>query len=297
MEIIKLSPRGFCSGVVKAWQDVIKTLKMYPDQDVYMLGWFVHNIEMLNEFNDYKNLHLLDDTNTSRYELVKNHSFKDGDVLILSAHGTDEKTIQLAKQKGFIIVDTTCEFVHQTHKVIKEGLEKNKTILYFGKKNHPEAISCLSISDQIHLIETIADLEKLSDLYDKEVWITNQTTMSMYDLFHLYDYVKKHFLRYELKNDLCLATEQRQKPLMDLDKKVDFVIVVGDQKSNNSKSLLKIALDKGIKAKLINSKNDLDFNWFKDVKCLAITSGASTPTKITNEIISTLEAWNASSNH
>lgn len=294
MKIIKITPRGFCIGVVKAWKQILETLKKYPENRVFMLGWFVHNIEMMNEFKNYSNLFLLDDTNISRYDLVNNHQIKRGDVLILSAHGTDLPTIELAKKRGFIIVDTTCEYVYDTHEVIKKALSENKKVLYFGKKNHPEAISSLAISNKVVLVSEVNDFLELKNYFNEPVVICNQTTMSLYDLYDLYDYVKKHFTNYELKNDLCLATTERQEALINLREKIDFLIVVGDQKSNNSNALVKIAKTKGINAVLINSKNEINFDWFNGINCLAITSGASTPTRITNEIIKEIEQWNES---
>ena len=292
MQIIKISPRGFCFGVVNAWKIVQKTIQSNPNKRIFMLGWFVHNKNMLEEVSA-SNLFLLDDTNTSRYQLVQDLEVIDGDILILSAHGTDNKTKLLALQKGLEVIDTTCEYVYKTHDVIKEALSQNKTVIYLGKKNHPESLAAISIDKKILFITELEQLKNLKDYFDKEVVVTNQTTLSIYDLEQYYDFIKKHFQKYVLKNDLCVATQERQEALINLKTKLTKLIVVGDPKSNNSNQLLKIGKYKKIpNCYLVNNLKELKQIIFSDDDIVGITSGASTPTKTTNEIIKYLEGLN-----
>ncbi len=287
MQIIKISPRGFCSGVVNAWKIVKDTIKQNPECRVFMLGWFVHNQKMLDEVRS-DNLFILDDTNLTRYELVKNLKVKPNDILILSAHGTDEKTIKLAKSKGLKIIDTTCEYVYKTHDVIKNGLINNKQVVYLGKENHPESLAALSISDKVILV---TDPQQLMDInFNLPTIITNQTTLSIYDLKSCYQFIEQHFTNYEIKNDLCLATQQRQEALINLKTKLDVLIVVGDNKSNNSQQLLKIGKYKKIPlCFLVNSLQEVQSLNLNPKYVVGITSGASTPTSLTNTIIKYLQ--------
>lgn len=287
MQIIKISPRGFCSGVVNAWKIVKDTIKQNPECRVFMLGWFVHNQKMLDEVRS-DNLFILDDTNLTRYELVKNLKVKPNDILILSAHGTDEKTIKLAKSKGLKIIDTTCEYVYKTHDVIKNGLINNKQVVYLGKENHPESLAALSISDKVILV---TDPKQLMDInFNLPTIITNQTTLSIYDLKSCYQFIEQHFTDYEIKNDLCLATQQRQEALINLKSKLDVLIVVGDNKSNNSQQLLKIGKYKKIPlCFLVNSLQEVQSLNLNPKYVVGITSGASTPTSLTNTIIKYLQ--------
>lgn len=287
MQIIKISPRGFCSGVVNAWKIVKDTIKQNPECRVFMLGWFVHNQKMLDEVRS-DNLFILDDTNLTRYELVKNLKVKPNDILILSAHGTDEKTIKLAKSKGLKIIDTTCEYVYKTHDVIKNGLINNKQVVYLGKQNHPESLAALSISDKVILV---TDPQQLMDInFNLPTIITNQTTLSIYDLKSCYQFIEQHFTDYEIKNDLCLATQQRQEALINLKTKLDVLIVVGDNKSNNSQQLLKIGKYKKIPlCFLVNSLQEVQSLNLNPKYVVGITSGASTPTSLTNTIIKYLQ--------
>lgn len=242
---------------------------------------------MLDEVRS-DNLFILDDTNLTRYELVKNLKVKPNDILILSAHGTDEKTIKLAKSKGLKIIDTTCEYVYKTHDVIKNGLINNKQVVYLGKQNHPESLAALSISDKVILV---TDPQQLMDInFNLPTIITNQTTLSIYDLKSCYQFIEQHFTDYEIKNDLCLATQQRQEALINLKTKLDVLIVVGDNKSNNSQQLLKIGKYKKIPlCFLVNSLQEVQSLNLNPKYVVGITSGASTPTSLTNTIIKYLQ--------
>lgn len=292
MQIVKISPRGFCSGVVNAWKIVVETTKNFPHSRIFMLGLFVHNKKMIEEIKT-PNLFVLDDSKTSRYELVNNLDFQPGDILIMSAHGTDDKTIRLAKEKGFKIVDTTCKYVYNTHDVIREALKNNKIVIYLGIKNHPESLAVIAIDKNIIFISNENELKKLNYLFDKPILVTNQTTLSIYDLKNYYDFIKTHFKNYELRNDLCTATQERQEALINLKTKLNVLIVVGDKKSNNSQQLLKIGHYKKIdRCYLINDVKQLTTIHFNHDDVIGITSGASTPTKVTNEIIKYLEELN-----
>lgn len=294
MEIVKISPRGFCHGVVNAWKKVLETLNCNKDKKIYMLGLFVHNHRMIEQVKT-ENLVILDDTNMSRYDLVKNLVCKPGEIIILSAHGTDKRVINLAINKGLEIVDTTCEYVYKTHNIIKAALTAKKTIIFLGVKNHPETLSILSLSKDIIPIYSYDELNNLTAYFDKDVLVTNQTTFSIYDLEAHYKFIKEHFNHFELANDICTATQERQEALINLNKKLDKLIVVGDLKSNNSKQLLKLGKLKKISASfLVNSIEDLKKIEFKFNDVVGITAGASTPTIVTNEIINYLQEykWN-----
>lgn len=292
MQIVKISPRGFCSGVVNAWKIVVETTKNFPHSRIFMLGLFVHNKKMIEEIKT-PNLFVLDDSKTSRYELVYSLDFQPGDILIMSAHGTDDKTVRLAKEKGFKIVDTTCKYVYNTHDVIRDALKNNKTVIYLGIKNHPESLAATAIDKNIIFVSDENELRNLNYLFDKPILVTNQTTLSVYDLKNYYDFIKTHFKNYELRNDLCTATQERQEALINLKTKLNVLIVVGDEKSNNSQQLLKIGYYKKIeRCYLINDVEQLKTIHFNHDDVIGVTSGASTPTKVTNEIIKYLEELN-----
>lgn len=119
MEIIKLIPRGFCKGVVIAIKSLDDAIKNYPNKNIYCMGWIVHNKDVVDEFIK-KNVKFLDDKIKSRLELIEELNDKNA-VVVFSAHGTNQKVIDLAKQKGIITIVLLDEIVCKVG--LKNGLD------------------------------------------------------------------------------------------------------------------------------------------------------------------------------
>lgn len=288
MKITKINPRGFCQGVVSAWMKAKKIREENPNKKIYMIGWLVHNKLLIDSLHEL-GIETIDDSNKSRYEIVDSFKKNDDEILIFSAHGTDERAINLAKNKSIIYFDTTCEYVAKTQDIIKEKINSGYDIIFIGKSNHPETISILSINKNIIFLEKEDDIDKFSFDDNKKYFLTNQTTMSIYDFYKIIKKIKGIIKNIEIKNDICTATLERQEAVINLDETVDLLIVVGDKKSNNSNKLRDIGIEKGIESYLINDENDLVDKWFENKKHVAITSGASTPTWITSKTIKAIE--------
>lgn len=290
MNVYKVSPRGYCSGVVEALKIVKDTISQFPNQKIYMLGLFVHNPNMIKEFEN--KVEILDDTEISRYKLVENLPIaNNNEILILSAHGTDFKTIYLAINKGYKVINTTCKYVNQTHDAIKESFSKNHHVIFIGKKNHPETNAIISNNPSIHFVETYNDIFNINIRDTSAIDVYNQTTLSIFDIKHLHDEILSKFNKVNIYNEICDATTQRQLALYNFDKKVDIFFVIGYKKSSNSNELYKIAKKRFNNAFLINSIEEINLKWLNGVKNVGITSGTSTPTELTNKIIKFLEEF------
>ena len=229
----------------------------------------------------------IESKNSSHLELLE--SINDG-VVIFTAHGINQKVIDKAQAKGLIGIDASCEDVISTQNLVDSYLNENYDILYIGKKGHPESEAiCTTDSQHIHLITSIDDIKNLS-LENNKLFLTNQTTMSLLDINEIIDAAQKKYPHLIVSNEVCSATRLRQEAVLNL-KKVDCLIVVGDPKSNNSTMLAKLGQNKGIETvhfiQSYKQLNDLDLNQHQSI---AITSGASTPTFITNQVIAYCEA-------
>lgn len=287
MKLTKIEPRGFCNGVINSWRMILETIKKYKNKKIYMLGWFVHNKDFVKSIEN-QGVILLDDTIMSRYDLIKNTNFNKGDVIVFSAHGTPQEVYDLATKKDLIIVDTTCIDVKNTQNKIKELLNNKYQVIYIGKEGHPESESCISISSDIIFITQIEQLDKLKININQKTVVLNQTTLSIFDLYKFHKKLKEMINNIEIINELCNATTQRAEAVINIDKSVDLLLIVGDLKSNNSNSLYKIGKSIVNDTYLISNLNELNYDWFENKKHIAITSGASTPTWVTNAIIDDL---------
>ena len=284
MKVYPITPRGYCKGVVRA----IELAKKQAHQDnVYILGMIVHNQYIVDAL-DNLGVKTIDQKGATRLELLDQI---DQGTVIITAHGASDEVIQKAQAKDLNVIDATCLDVIKTHDLIKEYLEQGKEILYIGKAGHPESEGALSIDPKhLHLIESKQDLDTLDP--DLSYVITNQTTMSLYDVYDLCEYAKTKLNDLIIAKETCLATTVRQEAIAKMPKEIDVIFIVGDPHSNNTKKLASIAQDKTHHATyMIESVKDIDINMLKDKHAVAVSSGASTPTYLTNQVISYLQQF------
>ena len=284
MKVYQIVPRGYCKGVVRA----IEIAKKYAYQDnVYILGMIVHNQYIVDALENL-GIKTIDKKGASREELL---DFIDKGTVIITAHGAGNNVFKKAKAKNLNVVDATCLDVIKTHDLIKDYLSKGFEILYIGKHGHPESEGALSIDKtHIHLIETTKDIDKLNK--NLNYVITNQTTMSLYDVYNLCNYAKDIIPNLTIAKETCQATTVRQEAIAKISDDVDVVFIVGDPHSNNTKKLASIASDKVNKTTyMIESVNDITLEMLKDKHIAAVSSGASTPTYLTTQVINYLKQF------
>ncbi|ALD66624.1 4-hydroxy-3-methylbut-2-enyl diphosphate reductase [Spiroplasma cantharicola] len=287
MKVLKVTPRGFCLGVVVSIKMAKDTVKAYPDKKIYMIGLLVHNKIIVKELEEL-GIIAIDDWKKSRLDIIK--TIPKGSVVIFSAHGTDLKVLKVAEEQGLIIVDTKCEWVLETENIIKKYLNLGFDIVFIGKHDHPETIALTSLDNKkIHLVTNTQEVENLS-ISNKDIFITNQTTLSIIDTDLIYKKIKEKYENAIFKNDICEATLVRQQAVLDLDpKEVDLLYVVGDERSNNTMKLVELALNKGINSIRINRKEEIEIKDLKNINTVAVTAGASTSSIIQNQVIKYLE--------
>jgi 4-hydroxy-3-methylbut-2-enyl diphosphate reductase len=280
MKVIKVTPRGYCHGVVNAVKMVLNLDIESLKKPVYILGYLVHNTHIINQISN-RGIITLHDPSKTRMELL---DMVDQGTVIFTAHGTASNVIEKAYAKGLDVINTVCSDVTKTEDLIEDYIAKDFDVVYIGKKNHPESESASMYRDRVFLITDLKDINLLPEL-SSNVVITNQTTMSMHDVYHLAESVKERFPQAELMQETCDATRIRQEAVMNLE--ADYLIVVGDKLSNNSNNLVKIS---NINGTLVQDAKELDLDYLSQFETIAVTSGASTPTQVTNEVIKTLES-------
>lgn len=284
MEIKRIVPSGYCKGVVNAINIAKKTKEKYQDKNVYILGMIVHNSYVTKSLQDL-DIITLDDSSKSKEELLD--EIDDG-VVIFTAHGTADYIKKKAIDKGLICVDAACVDVNKNKETIINYLNKGFEVLYFGKKNHPEALAILSINkDKIHLITSKEDIDNLD--IKGNIVITNQTTMSYLELDDLFKYALNKYPNIIIEKEICNATSTRQTAVSSI-KDGDLLYVVGDIKSNNTNKLAQIGKKNFKKVLLINNKDDINDNDLIDVNKVYVTAGASTPPILVDEVIKYLSS-------
>lgn len=283
MEVIKVVPRGYCKGVVRAIQIAKQCAVNYPDQRITVLGMLVHNRYVMEALAQL-HIHMIDDKTKTREELLDEIT---SGVVIFTAHGIAPQVMEKARQKGLICIDATCPDVRKTQNMVMEHLACGDEVLYIGKRAHPEAEAICAISPHVHFITPKDPIPRLSG----KLFVTNQTTMSIFDIQRQLERIRAQYPDAIISEEICNATRIRQEAVAKLgDQAIDVLYVVGDRSSNNSNRLAQIARENGInKVYLIDDVNDIQADQLIRVKKAAVTSGASTPTYLTNQVIHYLE--------
>ncbi|MCJ0941912.1 4-hydroxy-3-methylbut-2-enyl diphosphate reductase [Mammaliicoccus sciuri] len=283
MEIIKITPRGYCYGVVDAMVIARNaSLDKSLPRPIYILGMIVHNKHVTDAFES-DGIITLDGPN--RLKILEQI---DEGTVIFTAHGVSPEVKRRAKEKGLVCIDATCPDVDNTHQLIRDVKSNGYHVIYIGKKGHPEPEGAVGVApDIVHLVQTLDDIDALPEaLMNQKLIVTNQTTMSQWDVKHLIDELKAKYPHIEVHEEICLATQVRQEAVATQADKADLLIVVGDPKSNNSNRLAQVSKEIAhTNAYRIADLSELKLEWLQDIESVAVTAGASTPTPIVKEVI------------
>lgn len=287
MNVIKISPRGYCYGVVDAMIIARNAaLDKNLPRPIYILGMLVHNNHVTEAFEE-DGIITLDGKN--RLEII--NQVESGTV-IFTAHGVSPEIRKVAEEKGLVTIDATCPDVTVTHDLIREKKAQGYHVIYVGKKGHPEPEGAVGVApDIVHLVENLQDVENLQLDTDKII-VTNQTTMSQWDVQEIMERVQEKYPQTEIHKEICNATQTRQEAVAEQAGAADLLIVVGDPRSNNSNRLAQVSEEiAGTKAYRVADVSEIDPEWLKGINTVAVTAGASTPTPITREVIAYLEKF------
>jgi len=275
-EMINISlanPRGFCAGVERAILIVEKALEKYG-APIYVHHEVVHNKFVINELKE-KGVIFVE----SLKEIpISSH-------VIFSAHGVSKAIVKESHKLDLISIDATCPLVTKVHREVNKLSNNEYTIIMIGHKGHPEVEGTMgqleksSLPSQIHLVESIEDVNKLKVSNPNKLSYVSQTTLSVDDTKQIIDaLIDKYPLIIGPKsNDICYATQNRQEAVKKMFSQHDLIFIVGSKNSSNSNRLFDMVRDKNIDAILIDDVSQFKPKWLTNKKSIGITAGASAP--------------------
>lgn len=285
MDVLKITPRGYCHGVVEAIRAAKQTAKARPGEKIRMLGYLVHNVHVTDELQQ-NGVQLIDRDNR-----LEGLDQIDGGTVIFTAHGVSPAVKQRAQERGLNMVDATCSDVVVTHDLVKDLVERGYDVVYVGRRGHPEPEGVIGEAPgRVHLVQDPEDVDALALTNDK-IAVTCQTTLSIWDTAAMIKRVRERYPNAEAYNEICRATQDRQEAAVEAAKDCDLVIVVGSERSSNSKRLVQVVQELAHKpAYLVDTVADIKPEWLDGKARVGVTSGASTPTQLTRQVIEYLEA-------
>ncbi len=283
-KIILAKPRGFCAGVERAIEVVERALEQVQEP-VYVRREIVHNPHVVNALRQ-KGTVFVEELDEVPH----------GAIAIFSAHGIAPAVRELAKTRGLRVIDATCPLVTKVHSEAVRYASEGYSILLVGHDGHDEVIGTTGEAPQaIQLVQTVENAKQVQVQNPEKVAIITQTTLSVDDTKAIFDVLRQRFptLVMPPKDDICYATQNRQNAVKAIAKEAEVILVIGAKNSSNSIRLTEVAEGVGRKAYLINDAQEINPQWFEGVRCVGVTSGASAPEHLVQEVVTSLKRLGA----
>jgi len=274
MEIKVAKYAGFCFGVDKA---VKTSFEVDYDGNVYTMGELIHNRDVIEQLKK-KGIRAINNLD----------ELKEGDCVIIRAHGIGKKVYDDLNALNVKILDATCPYVKRIHEIVKKQYEAGYRVVIVGDSKHPEVIGINGWCEGKALIINDEKEAELLPHSDEKAAVVAQTTFKRTKYEDICEVLKKKFA-FVLKFDtICNATVQRQTEAEKLSREVDVMIVIGGKNSSNTQKLFEICKENCPETYLVENADELPL-FDKNARTVGITAGASTPETVIKEVIFHME--------
>jgi len=289
--VLLAAPRGFCAGVERA----IRTVELALDgrapgdeRPVYVRHEIVHNKVVVDDLRA-RGAVFVEDT----------REIPMGATAVFSAHGVSPAVRDEAVVRGLVTLDATCPLVSRVHAAVLRYAGRGYTILFVGHAGHPEVEGVMGEApDQVKLVQTAADAERIEVADPTRVAYATQTTLSLDDVSAIVDTLRRRFpaMVGPEAGDVCYATTNRQEAVLALVKQhaADVVLVLGSPNSSNSNRLREVAETAGAHGYLLGTAAELDPSWLDGAQRVGVSAGASTPEHLVQALLDRLRMLGAS---
>ncbi len=277
------APRGFCAGVDRAIKIVEMALEKWG-APVFVRHEIVHNKYVVDELRAKGAVFVeeLDECPIDR-------------PVIFSAHGVPKSVPAEAARRNMIYVDATCPLVSKVHIEAERHHQNGLQMVMIGHAGHPETLGTMGQlpAGEVILVETAADVAKITPRDPTKLAFITQTTLSVDDTIDVVNALKARFptIVGPHKEDICYATTNRQESVKAIAPLIDALLVIGAPNSSNSRRLVEVGEKAGCKyAQLVQRAAEIDWRALQGVKSVGITAGASAPEILVNEVVDAFRA-------
>jgi 4-hydroxy-3-methylbut-2-enyl diphosphate reductase len=278
-KILLLKPRGFCAGVVRAI-DIVNLALEYCGAPVYVRKEIVHNNRVVAELSD-KGAVFVDSV----------EEVPEGAWVIYSAHGVSPRVRQKAQARRLRVIDATCPLVTKVHLEAVRFARDGYSILLIGHRDHDEVIGTLGEAPrQTRLISSEAEVAGIDVPDPDRVAYLTQTTLSLDEASGIVAALRKRFPKIvgPPAQDICYATENRQRAVKGVASDCELLLVVGSETSSNSNRLVEVACNAGLTSHLIEDERSIRLEWLRGIQTVGLTAGASAPEYLVEQVLAFL---------
>ncbi len=279
--VLLAAPRGYCAGVDRAVIAVEKALDHYG-APVYVRKEIVHNKHVVTGL-EKRGAIFVDEVD----------EVPEGATLVFSAHGVSPAVVKASEARGLNTIDATCPLVTKVHREVQRFAAEEYDILLIGHEGHEEVEGTAGEApDHVQLVDGQDGIENAKVKDPKKVIWLSQTTLSVDETMETVLKLREKFptLQNPPSDDICYATQNRQVAIKKVGSESDLVLVIGSANSSNTVRLVEVALEAGAKAAYrIDYASEIKEEWFEGVETVGVSSGASAPEELVDEVLEYLE--------
>src|ERR1700676_567491 len=275
-KLLLAAPRGYCAGVDRAVQTVERALEMHG-APVYVRKEIVHNKHVVAQLRERGAIFVDEQTEVP-----------EGAVCVFSAHGVAPSVRSGAAERGLQTIDATCPLVTKVHREAVHFAQDGYTVVLVGHDGHEEVEGTMGEApDRIVLVQSEHDVDELEIEDPERVAYITQTTLAVDETSAILDRLHERFPRIvgPRTEDICYATTNRQAAVKQMAADCDLMLVIGSRNSSNSLRLVEVARECGTDAHLIDNADEVREEWLKDRRVVGISSGASAPENLVQDLI------------
>lgn len=279
LKILRANHLGMCFGVRDAVALAKQTAAREP---VTVLGELVHNETVLN------------DLRARGVRFANRASESSTSTVMITAHGTSDRTRRTLRDEGFNVLESTCPLVHFAHRALRDLVRDGFYPIIIGRREHVEVRGMTGDLDAFDVVLTEHDLEQLA--FKPRFGVVSQTTQPIERVHQLLQKIRSRFSNSEIcfRDTVCQPTKQRQSAAIELAQQSDVVVVIGGAQSNNTRELVETCSRFCQRVHHVQSAHDLRPEWFAGATTIGLTAGTSTPDSVIDAVeqtIAKLDRW------
>jgi 4-hydroxy-3-methylbut-2-enyl diphosphate reductase len=211
--------------------------------------------------------------------------------VVFSAHGVSPTVHAEARTRGLRVIDATCPLVTKVHQEARKFAAKGYDIVLIGHEGHEEVAGTMGHAPRaVHLVGDEDEAAAVEVADPERVAYLTQTTLSVDETAGVIGTLRERFpvLAGPRSDDICYATQNRQAAVKTLARDCQLVLVIGAENSSNSVRLVEVARAAGSRAHLVSQASAVDPAWFEGVDTVGVSSGASAPEWLVDELVDAL---------
>ncbi len=278
MKILRATHLGMCFGVRDAIALALDEARVHP---LTILGELVHNETVVAALR------------ARGIQTVKDAASVATPTVMITAHGTSERTLGRVKERGLAVLEATCPLVHLAHRAVAGLVSAGFHPVIVGQRDHVEVRGLTDDLAEFDVVLTDEDVDRLAER--PRFGVAAQTTQPVERVRRLVARLHERFPRSEVRfaDSVCQPTKQRQAAAIELAQRSDVVVVIGGAHSNNTRELVATCGRFCAQVHHVQTAADLRREWFAFAGTVGVTAGTSTPDAMIDAVENRLRQWAA----